>query len=115
MRALRFEENRVLWLVRRGANGTPEYRDAAHLGGPWVSAAKTIANKSIRLSFRRALERAVEGVKYHADERRHALIIESYHDIHTLQKLPCIDHRKLHCPLFTELIDQCIQQVNIDY
>lgn len=115
MRALRFEENRVLWLVRRGANGTPEYRDAAHLGGPWVSAEKTIANRSIRISFRRTLERAVEGVKYHADERRHALIIELYHDIHTLSKSPRIDHSKLRCPLFIELKDQCIQQVNIDY
>ena len=58
MHETKFVWKGITWRVRYN-NGRPDYKDAAHLGGPWSDAAFCIRNKSIDNSFRRKLKSAV--------------------------------------------------------
>ena len=49
----------IKWAVKL-LNGQAVYKDAAHLGGPWSYAKKTLVNKSVDLKFRKELKRNVD-------------------------------------------------------
>jgi hypothetical protein len=55
-----FVHEGITWIVRKNGNDPAEYKDKAHVGGPWSNATNTILNHSIKLSFRKALKRAIE-------------------------------------------------------
>lgn len=69
----------VTFVLRRHWTGEPgfkrgtgkwmwQYRDKAHLGGPWSCAENAIANRSLALGFRRALENAIADAQAELDE-----------------------------------------------
>lgn len=47
----------ITWNVKM-VGGAVQYKDAAHLGGPWSIVVDTLKNPSIDLSFRKALAQA---------------------------------------------------------
>ncbi len=55
-----FTERGVTYQVRKRKDGQVVYRDEAHLGGPWSLARLSIANTTLRLSFRLELQKAVK-------------------------------------------------------
>lgn len=57
-----FHHNGIMYDVKRTTDGRIVYRDAAHLGGPWSDATRTVSNTSFHLKFRRALRAAMEDV-----------------------------------------------------
>ena len=60
MKTNEFVWKNITWIVRLNDES---YRDKAHIGGPWSSVSQTLGNKSIDVSFRRALKKAMEKKK----------------------------------------------------